>query len=60
MLELESLGALTLLPPGASVEHEESWFYFQNLSVSLDDPSLEAVLGPLLAGCAREERRGAV
>jgi hypothetical protein len=52
MLELESLGALTWLPPGAAVEHGESWFYFQDLSVSLDDPSLEAALRPLLAGCA--------
>lgn len=51
MLEVESLGPLTTLRPGESVEHSETWFYFKDVTLSLDDASLEAILRPVLAAC---------
>ena len=51
MLELESLGPLTTLSPGASVEHAEAWFYFRDMPLALEDGPLEAALRPVLAHC---------
>jgi hypothetical protein len=31
MLELETLGPLTVLPPGATVEHIEDWWLFRDV-----------------------------
>ncbi len=38
MLELETLGPLTTLPPGGSVEHVERWYLFTG-APSADDPA---------------------
>lgn len=47
LLELETLGPLVTLEPGATVEHQETWFYLKD--VPLTGPELEAALLPLLA-----------
>jgi len=49
ILELESLGPLTTLRPGASVEHGETWHYFRDVDFSFEEASLDAALRPLLA-----------
>jgi hypothetical protein len=47
MLEVESLGPLTRLAPGAAVEHIERWYLFKT-QVGESDPEIEAALAPLL------------
>jgi len=47
MLELETLGPLRSMAPGASVEHIERWHLFR-ARVGEDDASVEATLGPLV------------
>jgi len=48
ILELETLGPLVTLEPGASVEHRETWSYFSGVSVPLDGAALAAELRPML------------
>ncbi len=51
MLELETLGPLVTLDPGASVTHVENWTLHRNVSITQwDDAGLDKVLLPLLAG----------
>jgi hypothetical protein len=47
MLEVETLGPLTKLAPGASVEHVEQWFVFK-ADVSEDEAVIDARLLPLV------------
>lgn len=47
MLELETLGPLTRLAPGAAVEHVERWYLFR-ATPGQTDAELDAVLAPLL------------
>jgi hypothetical protein len=51
MLELETLGPLTPLLPGQTVEHRETWFYCKDVPISKDGAELETALLPLLAAC---------
>lgn len=46
MLELETLGYLTTLLPGKSVEHEEGWMLFKDSSVPKDDKDVEKIILP--------------
>lgn len=48
-IELETLGALVSLAPGASASHEERWYLFRNVEQAPADDALEQVLTPLLA-----------
>jgi hypothetical protein len=49
MLELETLGPLTTLEPGAAVEHVERWTLHKNVRINdWTDDELDAVLLPLL------------
>lgn len=48
-VELETLGALVTLAPGASATHEERWSLFRGVEQPPDDDALERVLQPLLA-----------
>jgi hypothetical protein len=48
ILELESLGPVTTVAPGASVEHREVWSYFSGVQVPLEGAALEAELKPML------------
>jgi hypothetical protein len=48
-IELETLGALGELAPGASATHEERWSLFRNVSAGATEASLEAALEPLVA-----------
>ena len=49
-IELETLGPLVRLEPGASTTHEERWSLFRGVEPSDSDETLEAALAPLLAG----------
>jgi hypothetical protein len=41
ILEVETLGPLTLLQPGAAVEHVEHWFLFRDVPVPKNDADVE-------------------
>jgi hypothetical protein len=47
-IELETLGALVTLEPGASATHEERWFLFRDVDLADDDQALDAALAPHL------------
>lgn len=49
MLEMETVGALTQLAPGASVEHVEVWFLLK-YQVGLDEAVMSDKLPPLVRG----------
>lgn len=45
MLEMESLGPLGKIAPGAFLEHEERWFLFRDVTLtSLDDDEIDRVV----------------
>jgi len=46
MLEVETLGPLTLLQPGQMLEHTEHWFLFKGVAVSNDDAGIDASVLP--------------
>lgn len=48
-IELESLGPLETLKPGATATHTERWFLFKDVSIPKDDEGLEKTLMPLLS-----------
>jgi hypothetical protein len=49
MLELETLGAMTKLAPGAAVDHTERWTLHQNVRIGQwTDAELDRVLLPLV------------
>lgn len=48
MLEVETLGPLVRLEPGASVEHVEDWFLFQDVPEPRNDSEVEAQVLPRL------------
>ncbi len=47
MLEMETLGPLASLAPGASAEHTEHWFFYK-AQIGQDDAALDATLLPLV------------
>lgn len=49
-LELETLGPLTTLAPGESVEAAEEWELYRNLKKIRDENDVEQILGPEFAG----------
>jgi hypothetical protein len=48
MLEVETLGPLTLLPPGGAVEHVETWHLFADVPTPQNDADVEAHVRPLV------------
>ncbi len=46
MLELESLGPMIKLAPGASVMHQEDWHLFENVEADDTDASIDANILP--------------
>jgi hypothetical protein len=48
-VELESLGPLQRLEPGASAEHVEQWYLFDGVDLGPTEATLGAALEPLLA-----------
>lgn len=48
MLELESLGPLQTLEPGATADHIEHWFLFSGVPDAETDDELDALLQPFL------------
>jgi hypothetical protein len=49
MLEVETLGPLTTLAPGAAVEHEENWYLFRDVPMPTSDADVERDVLPKLA-----------
>ena len=47
-MEVESLGALVTLQPGAVTEHVETWWLFTDVRPAGDDDEVERVLAPYL------------
>jgi hypothetical protein len=47
-VELESLGPLQRLEPGASAEYAEQWYLFPDVEIGSTDASLDAAIAPLL------------
>lgn len=55
-LEIETLGPLTDVPPGQTVEHAEHWALFRDVKPnSLTDEELDRVLGPLMKTVGTEQ-----
>ena len=51
VLELETLGPLTRLAPGAALEHVERWTLHRDVKLrKWDDAEMDRVLGPLTSG----------
>ena len=48
MLEVETVGPMTAIEPGKSVQHVEHWFVFGGVSVPKSDAGIEKALAPLL------------
>ena len=48
-IELETLGPLESVAPGASVEHVERWYLFRNVNAGASEQALDAALAPLVA-----------
>jgi hypothetical protein len=48
MLEVESLGPMRKLEPGAAVEHREVWELHQNIPAITDEASIDRVILPLV------------
>ncbi len=48
MLELETLGPLTRLEPGAAVEHAENWFLFHDVPTPTSDVEVDTHILPKL------------
>jgi len=48
MLELETLGPLTTLQPGESVEHVEHWFLFRGVTLGETEDEIASALEPIL------------
>ncbi len=46
MLEIETLGPLVLLQPGAAVEHVEHWFLFRDVPVPASDADVDRYILP--------------
>jgi hypothetical protein len=50
MLEIESVGPLVLLAPGAAVEHVEDWYLFQDVPAPKTDADVSTNILPKIAG----------
>ncbi len=46
MLEVETLGPLTKLAPGAAVEHEETWYLFKDVPMPAQDAAVDTYVLP--------------
>ncbi|MCS7264138.1 MAG: hypothetical protein NZ805_04830 [Armatimonadetes bacterium] len=59
MLELETLGPLTILQPGESVEYVEKWFLFKGVILGETEEEIDEVLKPILeaSGTCEGEKR---
>jgi hypothetical protein len=49
MLEVETLGPLTRLEPGATAEHRETWRLFRDVPPPSSDADVDAHIAPLAA-----------
>jgi hypothetical protein len=58
IVELESLGPLTILAPGMAVEHVEHWHLFRGVPAPASDAEVDAHVAPLVAAGAGPEKVG--
>lgn len=58
MLEMESLGPLTLLKPGACAEHTETWNLYDNVKVPCDEKEIDEIIVPLVSRNGQEKKAG--
>jgi hypothetical protein len=56
MLEVETLGPLATLEPGAAVEHGEHWHLFDGVELPDGELGLAEALAPYVAGLTRPMR----
>lgn len=54
MLELETLGPLQTLAPGATLEHIETWQLFRDVPTPTDDAEVEGQIVPLIDGLSHD------
>lgn len=52
ILELETLGPLSRVPPGGAVVHREEWFLFEGVALGETEQEIERELRNVLARCA--------
>ncbi len=50
ILEVETLGPLTILEPGDTVEHEERWYLFGDVQIGPDEDSIDAAIAARIEG----------
>jgi hypothetical protein len=50
ILEVETLGPLTILEPGDTVEHEERWYLFGDVQIGPDEDSIDAAVAARIEG----------
>jgi len=53
ILEMESLGPLVTLAPGASVTHKEDWYLFSGVEFENTDASIDANVMPKVKACLK-------
>ncbi|HUS57557.1 MAG TPA: hypothetical protein VM141_02795 [Planctomycetota bacterium] len=53
MLEVETLGPMTTLEPGASAVHVEDWFVFDGIRLGKSEQAIEEALAPILKKSAK-------
>jgi hypothetical protein len=51
-MEVETVGPLAQIAPGAAVEHVERWFLFADVEVGATEATLDAAISPLVAKTA--------
>jgi len=54
MLELETLGPMTRLPPGGEIEHVEHWFLFKDVPVVTSDDEVDQHVVPRVTSAKTE------
>ena len=57
MLELETLGPLEPLSPGAHVRHTEDWFIFRDVATPTNDAEVAKYIGPLVRQAREANQR---
>jgi hypothetical protein len=58
MLEVETLGPLARLEPGAAIEHVEQWFLFRDVPVPEDDADVDRHVLPKVRAANEAYHKG--
>jgi hypothetical protein len=57
MIELETLGPLTLVEPGAAVEHVERWYLWRDVARPAGEGDVEKYMAPLIQKDSTDEEK---